>query len=272
MSEPMNTTPKVRGHVASILSGKAKVREGACREHGQFLETLMPNGNWSGCPVCSLEDAKGVSRAEIAQAGDSSTKRRLEKLRDESLIPQRFANKTLDDYQTSTQEQARVLKVCQAYVRKFDDRLAQGGGLVFTGGVGTGKSHLAYGIGNALLAEGRVVMGIDVYELVDLIKERAFSREKGASEREAIKAFVAGLDLLILDEIGAQLGTDWERLMLFKIINERYKQVLPTILISNLDRGQLSDYLGARIVDRMSEGGGTTLTLDWESYRSGASA
>lgn len=81
-----------------------------------------------------------------------------------------------------------------------------------------------------------------------------------------------GLDLLILDEIGAQLGTDWERLMLFKIINERYKQVLPTILISNLDRGQLSDYLGARIVDRMSEGGGTTLTLDWESYRSGASA
>lgn len=153
------------------------------------------------------------------------------------------------------------------YVERFDDRLEQGGGIVVTGGVGAGKSHLAYAIGNALLARGRSVMGIDVYELIDLIKERAFG-QKSCSEREAIKAFVGGLDLLILDEVGAQIGTEWERLMLFKIVNERYKQMLPTILISNIDAGGLGEYLGARIIDRMTEGGGMTLTLDWDSYRS----
>ncbi len=266
MSEPLTTTPEVKGHLSSLLAGKSEQRAGECRIHGAYADTKMPNGQWSGCPTCSLDSARGVSKAEIAQAGESSARRRLEQMREASMIPARFVDKSLGDYEASSREQAYVLSVCRAYVAKFAERLAQGGGLVFTGGVGTGKSHLAYGIGNALLAEGRVVMGIDVYELIDLIKERAFS-QKGGSEREALKAFVAGLDLLILDEIGAQLGTEWERLMLFKIINERYKQMLPTILLSNLDRPKLSDYLGERIVDRMQEGGGAFLTLDWQSYR-----
>ncbi len=78
------------------------------------------------------------------------------------------------------------------------------------------------------------------------------------------------MDLLILDEVGAQLGTDWERLMLFKIVNERYKAQLPTIIVSNIDASGLADYLGERIVDRMREGGGMTLVLDWPSYRDAA--
>ncbi|WP_299312993.1 hypothetical protein [uncultured Halomonas sp.] len=47
----------------------------------------------------------------------------------------------------------------------------------------------------------------------------------------------------------------------------RYKARLPTILISNVDAAGLGGYLGERIVDRMTEVGGMTLTLDWESYR-----
>ncbi|WP_252108816.1 MULTISPECIES: ATP-binding protein [unclassified Halomonas] len=267
MPQPLTTTPQVRGQLASMLAGTATTKPDHCRIHGAFANTQMPNGQWAGCPQCVMEDVKGVSQAEVNHANDAGSRRRLEKLREESLIPRRFVDKSLDGFHARDRDQAYVLNVCRAYVSKFDERLAQGGGLIFTGSVGTGKSHLAYAIGNALLAGGRVVMGIDVYELIDLIKERAFSKEKGASEREAIRAFVSGLDLLILDEVGAQLGTEWERLMLFKIINERYKQMLPTILISNLEREQLDDYLGKRIIDRMQEGGGTTLKLDWGSYR-----
>lgn len=267
MSQSLTTTPQVRGQLASMLAGTATNRADNCRIHGSFANTKMPNGQWAGCPHCVMEDAKGVSQAEVSQTSEASNRRRLEKLREESLIPKRFVHKTLHGFKSHTREQAYVLNVCQAYVSKFDERLAQGGGLIFTGSVGTGKSHLAYAIGNALLASGRVVMGIDVYELIDLIKERAFSKEKAGSEREAIRAFVGGLDLLILDEVGAQLGTEWERLMLFKIINERYKQMLPTILISNLETDLLEEYLGKRIIDRMQEGGGATLKLDWDSYR-----
>ncbi|MAE21199.1 MAG: hypothetical protein CMK92_02085 [Pseudomonas sp.] len=267
MAQSLTTTPKVRGQLASMLAGTAENKADNCRIHGAFANTKMPNGRWAGCPNCALEDAKSVSQAEVNQTSEASSCRRLEKLREDSLIPKRFVNKTLNGFEAHSRDQSYVLSVCRAYVTKFDERLEQGGGLVFTGSVGTGKSHLAYAIGNALLASGRVVMGIDVYELVDLIKERAFTKEKTGSEREAIRAFVGGLDLLILDEVGAQLGTEWERLMLFKIINERYKQMLPTILISNLEADTLEEYMGKRIIDRMQEGGGTTLKLDWGSYR-----
>lgn len=268
MTAPLTTTPEVRGHLASLLAGSAETRNEHCRIHGKYAATLMPNGQWSGCPDC-IEDEKAKQRElEMRDRAGQVSAGRLEKLREGSLIPRRFQSRTLEGFQTDgRRDKAFALAACQRYVERFEDRLAQGGGMVLTGSVGAGKSHLAYAIGNALLARGYRVMGIDVYELIDLIKERAFSREKGASEREAIKAFVAGLDLLILDEIGAQLGTEWERLMLFKIINERYKQQLPTILISNIDADGLGAYLGERIVDRMTEGGGMTLTLDWESYR-----
>ncbi len=265
MSQPLTTTPEVRGYLKDVLNGHVHQSDETCRIHGGYRATLMPNGKYSGCPGCIDDDTR---QEEVRQSEEFARIRKMKALRRSAMIPKRFQTRTLENFQAETDKQRHVLKVCRAYVDRFDDRLAQGGGLILLGSVGTGKSHLAYGIGNALLDEqGRRVMGIDVYELMDLIKEKAFSRESGASERAAIKSFVSGLDLLILDEIGAQLGTDWESLMLFKIINERYKEMLPTILISNLDRAALGEYLGERIVDRMQEGGGATLTLDWESYR-----
>lgn len=268
MAQALTTTPDVRSHLASVLAGNAETRNERCRAHGEYVATLMPNDQWSGCPACLEEEKVQQRQAEQRERAGHANAGRLEKLREGSLIPRRFQSRTLEGFITDgRRDKAFALAACQRYVERFDDRLEQGGGMVMTGSVGAGKSHLAYAIGNALLDRGHRVMGIDVYELIDLIKERAFSREKGASEREAIKAFVAGLDLLILDEVGAQLGTEWERLMLFKIINERYKAQLPTILISNIDAAELGEYLGERILDRMTEGGGMTLTLDWESYR-----
>ena len=265
MSAPLTTTPEVRGFLKDVLNGEVRSHVERCRIHGDYQATLMPNGKYSGCPGCIDEDMR---KEEERQMLEFNRLRKIRGLRNGAKVPKRFQSRTLDNFIAETDKQRHVLKVCRAYVDRFDDRLEQGGGLILLGSVGTGKSHLAYGIGNALLEQERSVMGIDVYELMDLIKEKAFSKESGSSERAAIKSFVSGLDLLILDEIGAQLGTDWESLMLFKIINERYKQMLPTILISNLDRQALGEYLGERIVDRMQEGGGATLTLDWESYRS----
>lgn len=267
MAQALTTTPEVRNHLNRVLAGTAKTQQNECREHGVYTATMMPNGQWSGCPGCIEADKARDRQAEQRKRFNSSNAARLERLRENSLIPRRFQSRTLEGFEAGDHSGKQfVKKACMRYVERFEDRLEQGGGIVVTGGVGAGKSHLAYAVGNALLEQGRSVMGIDVYELIDLIKERAFG-QKASSEREAIKAFVAGLDLLILDEVGAQLGTDWERLTLFKIVNERYKQMLPTILISNIDAPSLGEYLGERIVDRMTEGGGMTLTLDWESYR-----
>ena len=73
-------------------------------------------------------------------------------------------------------------------------------------------------------------------------------------------------DLLILDEVGVQFGSETEKMILFEIINGRYEQLKPTIVISNL-ADALTDYLGERVVDRLREGGGRMLIFDWPSYR-----
>lgn len=74
-------------------------------------------------------------------------------------------------------------------------------------------------------------------------------------------------DLLIIDEVGVQFGSESEKIILFEIINERYEQMKPTILISNLSEDELSRYVGERIIDRMREGKGAVINFDWESYR-----
>jgi DNA replication protein DnaC len=78
----------------------------------------------------------------------------------------------------------------------------------------------------------------------------------------------AQVDLLILDEVGVQFGTEFEKVIITDIINRRYSDMRPTIIMSNLTSDELSEYLGARVVDRMYEGGGGVLAFDWESYRS----
>lgn len=74
-------------------------------------------------------------------------------------------------------------------------------------------------------------------------------------------------DLLILDEVGVQHGSDTEKLILFEIINGRYEAARPTIVISNLDAAGLEQFLGERAFDRLREGGGRLVVFDWESHR-----
>ena len=75
------------------------------------------------------------------------------------------------------------------------------------------------------------------------------------------------LDLLVIDEVGVQSGTENERNILFDIINGRYENMKSTLIITNLDRSQLPDYLGERIVDRLRENGGMLIPISGKSCR-----
>ena len=76
-----------------------------------------------------------------------------------------------------------------------------------------------------------------------------------------------GFDLLVIDEVGAQFGSDTEKLFIFDIIDGRYQDMKPTILISNLDIAGIKDVIGERCVDRLREGGGSMIAFNWESSR-----
>ena len=75
-------------------------------------------------------------------------------------------------------------------------------------------------------------------------------------------------DLLILDEVGVQYGSESERIELFKVVNGRYDELKPMIMLSNLAITRLLEYLGERIYDRLLDAGGRVVTFDWKSWRS----
>ena len=64
------------------------------------------------------------------------------------------------------------------------------------------------------------------------------------------------------------VGSEFERNMLFDILNERYEKRRPTLLLSNLNIDEVKAYLGERVFDRLREDGGEVVVFDWQSWRS----
>ncbi|MBL1506063.1 ATP-binding protein, partial [Klebsiella pneumoniae] len=85
-------------------------------------------------------------------------------------------------------------------------------------------------------------------------------------EEDVIRFFTKP-DLLIIDEVGIQFGSKAEEMIMFEIINTRYERLKPTILISNLPKDELTQFIGERVIDRMNDGGGCTISFTWDSYR-----
>ena len=91
---------------------------------------------------------------------------------------------------------------------------------------------------------------------------------KSPVNESEILAEYAKFDLLALDEIGNQKGSDDEMRVLFDVLNKRYEKSRPTVLISNLSRDALAGFLGEIVWDRLQEDG-LILTFAGRSRRAG---
>lgn len=116
-----------------------------------------------------------------------------------------------------------------------------------------------------LLRKGATVYYSTVQRAMRRIKD-TWNRDSAELEGDAIRA-MTGPDLLILDEIGVQFGSDTEKNLTFDLLNERYERLKPTLLLSNLAKEDVARFLGERVMDRLREDGGRVITFDWESHR-----
>jgi DNA replication protein DnaC len=180
-------------------------------------------------------------------------------------IPERFRDRTLESYGANCEGTGTAKRFAVDFVERFDE--SRGRGAMLLGNVGTGKTHLACAICRQLLVDKptRKIMYASVQRAVRRIKE-TWGKGSGESEAQAIEA-LARPDLLILDEVGVQFGSETERSLLFDVLNERYERRRATIFISNHNRDEVAAFLGARVIDRMREDDGALIVFDWESHR-----
>ncbi len=237
-----------------------------CPTHGDYEARIfrMPFGDAepfkSNCPEC-LRERQERADAEAKEEAARRERQHVEALFHRSGIPARYVGCTLDNYITETAGQKRALDIARRYVEAFPSR---GASLVLCGKPGTGKTHLACAVGRAVTERRHSVVFETVIAAIRHIKD-TYRKDSERSESEAVDDFLRP-DLLILDEVGAQIGSEHEKLLLFEIINERYQACRATILISNLTREELNTYLGDRVMDRFRESG-AVVAFDWASYR-----
>jgi DNA replication protein DnaC len=185
----------------------------------------------------------------------------------EAAIPERFCNRTLESYTPALDGQRRALAFAQEYACNFSAAIETGRSAIFCGKPGTGKTHLAVGIGLEVMRSGRLVLFTTAQRAFRRMKD-AWRKDSDESEGDVIRLLVQP-DLLILDEIGVQFGTKFEENALFDILNERYEKRRPSLLLSNLTAPEVRAFLGERVYDRIKEDRGVIVPFDWPSYRGG---
>ena len=206
-----------------------------------------------------MEDARKQAEKAAERA------RKVAALVDRAGIPARFSGRSFTEYQATNPGQKIAASVCRAYTDKWPEKSAQGSSLVLTGLPGTGKTHLACAIANRVMDEHLAsALFLPVASMLRLIKE-TYRKDSPRSEQQVIDSLVSP-DLLILDEVGVQVGSEHEKLLMFEVLNERYQELRPTILISNLTAEELEAFLGQRVMDRYRECG-SVLAFDWQSFR-----
>lgn len=238
-----------------------------CNKHGAYIdEGVMVGGRviFRRCPTChkeyqrSAEEAKAV--AEAARKVELS-----KRLHESSLIPKRFKARSFDNFIASNEGQAKALATAKAYAESWEQMHERGAGLIFSGKAGTGKTHLACAIANSVIDLAVPAKFTTVTNMMRVIKE-TYSKDSDDSESKVLQR-LSDVPLLVLDEAGMDYGTDFNKTLLFEVLNSRYENVNPTIILTNLDATALKEYLGERVVDRMRDGGGKLVTFNWESQR-----
>lgn len=249
---------------AALMAVDTTLKAEVCETHGIYESRNLFRSVWSGCPKCAA-DAQAVRQREEAEKEAQDRHARWQRKLGEAGIPDRFKTRTLACYTASNEGQKRALEFATQYAEQFGKSLETGRGAIFCGKPGTGKTHLSVGIALAVMERGGSALFTTVQRMVRRMKE-TFRKDSEESERDVIGMLVYP-DLLIIDEIGVQFGSDFEKNLMFDILNERYEKRRPTLLLSNLTAQEVKAFLGERIYDRMKEDGGQCVSFDWASHR-----
>lgn len=203
-----------------------------------------------GYEECQCSGAADKREQDAAEAQKREMKRHERKHLDtvdalirKSGIRGRYLEKSLDNFHMDSSNE-KAFKMVLKYVEKFPKFLETGQGLYITGSYGVGKTHLATGIARTLIeAEYLVICKPSVSLLADI--RATYDNDCSQSEYALLRDYLEA-DLLIIDDLGKELITDWSLSMLYTILNMRYEDKRPLIITTNYSDTQLIERLSRR--------------------------
>ncbi|MGI8633278.1 MAG: ATP-binding protein [Solirubrobacterales bacterium] len=174
-----------------------------------------------------------------------------------SVIPRKFRGVGFDRPPITEIDSSTVGDV-RRYVDNLDSNLDAGRGLWLMGPVGTGKTSLAMVVSKEALKRGRTVA---IYSMPKLLWRLRQTYEAVAGEDTYAQFFerLVGVDLLHLDDLGAEKRSDWVLEQLYSLINERYEEQRAVLVTTNLttmdeeQKAELEEQIGRRTVSRLTE-------------------
>jgi DNA replication protein DnaC len=209
-------------------------------------------GAASECPFGMCDGSGFVYEAATNTAYDCRCRpHRIAQAKARSLsavIPRRYRNLSFDRPPVTEIDRTIVL-AAQKFAADIDRHLDAGRGLWFMGPVGTGKTTLAMLVSSAALGAGRSVA---IYSLPRLLNE---IRDTHRAERSHVALLdrLASVDLLHIDDVGAERSTDWVLEELYSIVDARYEDERSIVITTNLDYDELCAQISPRTASRLAE-------------------
>ena len=141
----------------------------------------------------------------------------------------------------------RIVDICHKFVDNFDKEAAN---ILFFGGTGTGKTFLSNCIARELLNTSHSVIYLTAIELFTTFQRQDFSRF--GEDKDSDANYLSDCDLLIIDDLGTEVGNTYTNSKLFYVINERMLKKKSTIISTNLSLSEIRDSYSERIFSRIT--------------------
>lgn len=217
---------------------------GVCGSEVEVISSPITSKAITYCPTCSEREEmerkslqKEALRKQLAERMEFYLRKRG--------VPRRFLKARITDFPAPWQKLKENAE-----------------GLFLTGSRGLGKTHLAVALMREMIfttqpvyREGdykidlqRMPLFVSVPEL--LLEIRDTFNGSGVSEKAVIDKY-SWVDVLVLDDLGAEKTSDWVLQTLYTIMDRRYREELRTIITSNLNIEEIEEKLDDRIASRV---------------------
>lgn len=214
---------------------------------------------------CSMEELENYSREAQKELEKERAKTRIRSCG----IPKAYQSVGFDQFVAESKQQQTALSASLAYAKGVINAAEFSDWLIFSGRCGTGKTMLASAIAASCIKSGKNVRFTTQRDFLEDVKETWGRRDLS---QKHVMARYEKADLLVIDEIGNGPSFANDAFLIASLIEKRYDELLPVVMISNLPltgENSIESCLGERVFDRARERTprSNVVLFSWESKR-----